>query len=170
MGRDSPTPSENHTAAVSEYARISLEFAMLAATGMKEHGQQVLRTIFAMNGSGILATLTFVGAFANSGDQFEAEKFVLPLSLFAIGVLLSPVAMFVAYMNYHHNYLARIDLARRVYDLMLSRSPQMEIPAERIITRPIRLSLLGAVGACILSMLLFGAGCYYIGRVFAGDA
>lgn len=159
-----------HALAVAEYARISQEHTMLAAAGMKEMAQQVLRSIFIMNGGGIVAMMTFLAAFAEAGIAgFEPALFVGPLWFFAGGLLLSPVAMFSAYLNFQQNYLARIDLGTTIAALLAGEAKLAELPEARVVTRGIRWSMIVAIGACLISMACFLCGCLRIGLIFSAE-
>lgn len=157
--------------AVGEYSRISHEHTMLAASGMKEMAQQVLRGIFIMNGGGIVATMTFLASFAEAGTPgLEPALFVAPLWCFAGGLLLSPVAMFSAYLNFQQNYPVRIGRGASMAKLLTGEVKLSDLPDERVVTPGIRWSMLVAIGACLVSMVSFFFGCLFIGEIFSVGA
>lgn len=151
--------------AATEYARQSLEYSLASAQAMKEYGQQTLRAIFLINGGGIITTMTFVGAFAQLDDRFHPGQFVLPLGLFACGLVLCVIALLCGYLN----FLASKETRSNVEALCNNIIKQKEYyPADfgPEISRRLNWTYHIAISVGVLSVGCFVAACVMIGLVF----
>ena len=140
--------------AATEYARQSVEY-----------GQQTLRALFLMNGGGILATLTLVGAFAGKEGQLGPARFVYPLGAFVVGLAFCALSMFGSHLNLQVHSLPGSNIAA-LYDSIVALNEEYLRTADENLRWKVIWTFCLAVGGGALSGIAFLVACWTIGEVF----
>jgi hypothetical protein len=151
-----------------EYARQTLEYALQHDRHLKDYGQMALRSAFLLNGGAIISILTFIGATAGKTVANKAivpALFVPSFASYAVGLIGATISMTFAYLNYlgHKNSKADPgDLANNMMKMKKAWPANNSVSNSRLIDWSWYLAMIFGVS----SIILFGAGCYEIVRVF----
>lgn len=151
-----------------EYSRMVFEAFLLYERNLKDYGQMALRSVFLLNGASILGLLTFIGAAVGKSvgsTTISPAMFVGAFSFFAVGLVLSAVAMTSAYFNYSGHRSITSDFGALANNMIRGgeKWPWGNTPAR---TRLVAWSYRTAVATGVLSLAMFSIGCWRVAAAF----
>jgi hypothetical protein len=159
---------ENVRAALTEYqvdTQRSLEMFRAGTTT----GTETIKAAILINGGAAVAVLAFIGHLvAIHAPSAAVMNFAWPLALFVIGVLASALASGITYVV-HWCYVTALNYEFAGKKARRDDKDDVAKPNEQSAKRWNRIAWrvnLGAVFLVVLSLCLFGAGCYRAYQAF----
>jgi hypothetical protein len=151
-----------------EYARQILEYTLQHDRHLKDYGQMALRSVFLLNGGAIIALLTFIGSASGKtigASVIAPALFVVAFSFFSAGLVCAVISITSAYLNYMGHKHVNADPGWLANNII---AQQEKWPGNHSVSnsRFINWTWHVALFTGIVSLTMFGIGCYKVAAVF----